>query len=193
MTEAVRVLAVCTGNLCRSPFAEAALRRALSDAFEIRSAGTSARDGQAAPPPAVVVADAEHLDLRRHRARALDPEAVSEADLILAMALEHRRSAVEQAPSAVRRSFTFLEFARLAASLTDEELAEAAAEGSSRRQRLVGILRLVSSQRGAAAPVQPDSDDVVDPYGRGDDVYRVMAQQILDALPDVVRALSFAD
>ena len=45
MTAPLRVLMVCTGNICRSPTAEGVLRRKLADAgltgrVEVESAGT---------------------------------------------------------------------------------------------------------------------------------------------------------
>jgi protein-tyrosine phosphatase len=191
VSDTLRVLAVCTGNLCRSPYAEVALRRALPDLFEVTSAGTQARDGDQAPAPAVLLGETKHLDLRSHRARFLTADLVAGADLVLALGTEHRRAAVQHTPAAVRRSFTLLEFARLGDSLGADEL-EAAASGSTARERLAGILRLVASQRGAVSSSGVLSDDVVDPYGHSADVYALMANQIDEALPGVVRALSFA-
>ena len=56
MSRPVRVLMVCTGNICRSPTAEGVLRRKLaeadlSDRVEVESAGTV--DYHAGSPPAV--------------------------------------------------------------------------------------------------------------------------------------------
>jgi protein arginine phosphatase len=89
-----RVLFVCTGNICRSPLAEALLRRALSERnlpdFRVTSAGTGAWDGAPASEGAYLVALERGLDLSGHRARLLTREIVEDADLILTMARHHR-------------------------------------------------------------------------------------------------------
>jgi protein-tyrosine-phosphatase len=90
-----RVLLVCTGNICRSPLAEAMLRRELerrgADGIEVRSAGTGAWDGAPASEGAYLVALEHGLDLSGHQARLLTRDVVKESDLILTMS-RHQRS-----------------------------------------------------------------------------------------------------
>ena len=88
------VLFVCTGNICRSPLAEALCRRELehrgmSD-ITVSSAGTGAWDGAPASEGAYLVALEHELDLSGHRARLLTRNVVESADLILTMARHHR-------------------------------------------------------------------------------------------------------
>jgi len=88
------VLLVCTGNICRSPLAEALLERALQDRaiaeVTVTSAGTGAWDGAPASEGAYLVGLERGLDLSGHRARLLTRELVEQADLILTMARHHR-------------------------------------------------------------------------------------------------------
>lgn len=87
------VLFVCTGNICRSPLAEALLKRALADRglnVTVTSAGTGAWDGAPASEGAYLVGLECGLDLSGHRARLLSRELVEQADLILTMARHHR-------------------------------------------------------------------------------------------------------
>lgn len=89
----MRILIVCTGNTCRSPLAEALLRRALAERgverVEVASAGTGAWDGAPASEGSYLVALEHGLDLSAHRSRELTPELVRSADLILAMSPGH--------------------------------------------------------------------------------------------------------
>jgi protein-tyrosine-phosphatase len=83
-----RVLFVCTGNTCRSPLAEVALKRLLGDSagrVEVRSAGVSAWDGAPATDLARVIARRHGLDLERHQARRLSRETLAQQDLVLLM------------------------------------------------------------------------------------------------------------
>lgn len=89
-----RILLVCTGNICRSPLAEALMRRALGErgleGIDVASAGTGAWDGAPASEGAYLVGLERGLDLSGHRARLLTREMVDQADLILTMARHHR-------------------------------------------------------------------------------------------------------
>jgi protein arginine phosphatase len=89
-----RILLVCTGNICRSPLAEALVRRSLEERgvtdVTVLSAGTGAWDGAPASEGAYLVGLERGLDLSGHRARLLTRELVESADLILTMARHHR-------------------------------------------------------------------------------------------------------
>jgi protein-tyrosine-phosphatase len=88
------VLFVCTGNICRSPLAQALLARALHERgvtdVQVASAGTGAWDGAPASEGAYLIGIERGLDLSGHRARLLTREIVEDADLIFTMARHHR-------------------------------------------------------------------------------------------------------
>lgn len=87
----IRVLLVCTGNICRSPIAEAvlkalALRAGLNGRVEFDSAGTSSgHAGERADERARKVAAGRGYDLGRFRARPVVEKDFRRFDLILAM------------------------------------------------------------------------------------------------------------
>lgn len=94
----MKLLFVCTGNICRSPTAEGVmafhLRRAgLADRVAVDSAGTMAyHEGEEPDPRAQMVAEQRGYDLSDLRARLLEPEDFREFDLLLAMDRGHLRS-----------------------------------------------------------------------------------------------------
>ena len=81
----VKVLFVCSGNTCRSPFAAAVARR---EGLEGSSAGLDVIDERAADD-AVAVASEFGIDLRPHRTRRLTDELRDGADLVIGMSARH--------------------------------------------------------------------------------------------------------
>lgn len=97
------ILAVCLGNICRSPTAEAALREAAQEAglpLDIRSAGTG--DWHIGAPPDErmrAAAAAEGLALTGTGAQ-VDAAALAAADLVLAMDASNLRDLQQMAAEA---------------------------------------------------------------------------------------------
>ena len=83
-----RILFVCHGNICRSPYAEGAFRRDLPAAFQgridCRSAGFIGPD-RPSPSAARQAALERGVDLTDHRSRLLEPEVVRSSDLVFVM------------------------------------------------------------------------------------------------------------
>jgi len=91
----IKVLFVCTANLCRSPMAEGvfrtlAERAAVADAFEIASAGTSEKFvGQSPAPAALEMAASRGYDISNIRARQVTADDIAHFDYPLAMDNSH--------------------------------------------------------------------------------------------------------
>ncbi|MWJ27514.1 low molecular weight phosphotyrosine protein phosphatase [Halomonas sp. ZH2S] len=98
-----RILVVCTGNICRSPVAEAFLRQQLPER-QISSAGLGALEGRPVSPLSRELAEAEGLDVTHHQGRQLTATMIQEADLILVMSEGQRRAVGKQAPQALGKT-----------------------------------------------------------------------------------------
>lgn len=190
------ILTVCTGNICRSPLAEVLLRARLEPlGVRVHSAGTHAMVGHGMTEQAQDIAvrsGAAESAAGEHAARYLVEPMLTESDLVLTMAREHRSHAVQMMPSRLRQTFTAREFARLAATLTDDEVRTVAdAAGSDPRARLAAALRVLGDQRGLTLAAAED-DDVIDPYRRSQATYELSAAQLLPAIDEVERIVRAA-
>ena len=81
-TRVERLVFVCTGNICRSPYAEARARRAGLSAISVAVRGDS---GAPAFPAAIAAARATGIDLTGHRSTAINEIRLTPADLLVAM------------------------------------------------------------------------------------------------------------
>ncbi len=100
----IRVLFVCTGNICRSPTAEGVFRHlvtaaGLENAFDIASAGTdSYHVGEAPDTRAIKVARENGVDISGQRAQQVQPEDFENFEYIFAMDNGHLQELQHRAP-----------------------------------------------------------------------------------------------
>lgn len=156
----LRVLFVCTGNICRSPMAEHLLRSHLGGDVIVASAGTHGLVGEGMQPHALDVLHERGIDGGAFRAKVLQAHQIQGADLILGATREHRAAAVVLDPRAVRKTFTIREFDRLLSLVDQTVLPSGDLQG--RGQALVAA---AAAQRGMVRPDHPADDDITDPYG----------------------------
>lgn len=176
------VLVVCTGNLNRSALGAALLRTwadwylAPDVAHDVRviSAGLGAPVGRPMRTRTRVIAESLGADGSEHRATQITEEAVRSADLVLVASRDQVDSVLGLVPAALRTTFTIREAGRIA-----EGMSAASAPGSIDELRS----RVAALGEHRAPPVAGSGgDDIVDPQGKGEDAYVLMAQQEVPAL-----------
>lgn len=110
MIEPHSILLICTANQCRSPMAEALLKRDLFEkypktAWEVESAGTWAEPGHPATPFGVKAMAEFGLDTSNHKSRVVTSELVSRFQLILTMENGHKEAIQIEFPDLAERVF----------------------------------------------------------------------------------------
>lgn len=173
-----RVLVVCTGNLCRSPVAEALLRRDLARAgieADVTSAGIAAPSG-ATPDKKVLRVAAEHgVDVTDHRSRRLEPSDLTRADLVLVMTRAQSEQVLEFAPWAADRVVTLRAAAWKARSVPSRGMPFSTWAAS------------LSADVPQAERTTSSSHDITDPIGRPLRRYREMAEEVEASVAALVR------
>ncbi|HEX5950468.1 MAG TPA: protein-tyrosine-phosphatase [Actinomycetota bacterium] len=183
------ILVVCTGNICRSPIAEGMLRRGSrsrfgDDAPSVASAGTAGWEGSPAMPESVAAAAERGVDIGGHVARRLVAEHVRAADLVIAMAAEHRDRVVAAVPEAAGRTFTLKELVRLLEALPP-------AEPRTAGWWLQRVMQADALRRSGTAR-RPDDEDIVDPLGLPIESYRAVAWELEEWCGRLVEGLAGA-
>ncbi len=172
--EPIRILFVCTANICRSPYLELRARQLLGadSGVEVSSAGTQGFDAE--PVSDTMEAEFTRMgtDTSAFRSRLATGALIDGADVVLTAEATHRTRLLEERPAAFRKIFTLGQFA---ASVR-------AADPSLRGRELIAEL---SNRR---VPASPDHD-IDDPFRRGPEEAARAAVTMEDLLGVVVDRL----
>lgn len=183
------VLHVCMGNICRSPMAERLLAMAAREAvgdkadelIHSHSAGTGGwHAGEEMNPPAARQVRARGGDDRGFVARKLRADMIDGADLVLTATADQLEYVVALRPDAAERTFVLGEFARLLREVDADRLPPVAPTPEAVYARGVALVEAAQAVRGDAPP--RDSDDLDDPWGRADQTFARVADEIEQAV-----------
>ncbi|MDQ0094659.1 arsenate-mycothiol transferase ArsC [Paeniglutamicibacter psychrophenolicus] len=188
----IRILTVCTGNICRSPFAELFLQSELDrlspGSFMIRSAGSHALVGHQMDERSSMKLHEVGVASDGFIARQLNEGNASGNDLILALTDEHRSSIVAMSPRLLKRTYTVREFAAVLeelAAMPDGTLPRGS-DTTTVETRWAALLKAAPLARPSARSKLAGNLDVVDPYRQSDSVYDQMVEDLLPALKTIV-------
>ena len=134
---------------------------------EVVSSGTWGIDGSPATPEAVQAVGELDIDLSSHRARSIDVDEVSAADIVVAMTSVHVREIIQMVPDAERKVV-------LLKHLRAIEVEPLAADAS-RAQRLEALLA-------GRRPELVRAHDVDDPMGMEVGRYRRTVAELSDGI-----------
>lgn len=105
---------MCTGNLCRSPMAEAIARHVFEGLdVEVASTGTWAMNGSPATPEVGQTLAEEGIGFPGHRSRPIELDELLSADAIVVMTSVHAREIAKLAPAVRDRILLAKEIAEI--------------------------------------------------------------------------------
>ncbi|OGO12861.1 MAG: hypothetical protein A2Y53_07365 [Chloroflexi bacterium RBG_16_47_49] len=118
------ILIVCTANICRSPMAEAILKRLVSERPDaeqwfIRSAGTWAVEGFHAASLSQYTMQMMGMDISSHQSQPVTLELIEQFDLILTMENDQKEGMVAQFGQYADRIFMLSEMVGLTLDISD--------------------------------------------------------------------------
>jgi protein-tyrosine phosphatase len=178
------ILIACTGNRCRSPFAQAYLARLVRNLpVEVLSAGTLDSPGNKVPAELIEIGRAGGLDLSQHRSRFLAPGEFSAVDLFIGFERGHVAAAVVDAGIPYEKAFTLPELVRLL-----EEVGPLPSGDPVERAR--SAISAAAEQRQRGADFVP-GEEVADPFRGSVDVYQRSVDEMA-ALSSKLHELLFA-
>lgn len=160
---AFQILVVCTGNICRSPIAAQLLAERLDD-VSVTSAGVAAVVGSDIAPGMIGATGRAGVSISPHAARQITEALVRRAGLVLTMDTDQRSWVLGLVPAALKRVFTFREFALICGYLRDSEELHWPVR-SDDESRLLDLMDRAGGQRGR---FPPGPDLIIDDPYRGE-------------------------
>lgn len=166
-----QIAVLCTGNACRSPFAEHCLRRRLDqNQFSVVSASTGLHEGIRSPAGMIDAASSLGVDLSAHRSTPLTRLELASFDLVIGFELQHVAAAIVHAGAPKEKVFTLPD---LAISISSNPEGPRAAIRSAYEKRLEG-------------PMQ----EIADPIGGSVSDYITMTRTVAPLCVTIANALS---
>lgn len=178
----MKVLFVCTGNICRSPMGELLFPLFFhSDEIETDSAGTQGLISSEIDPSSAQLLTTDGVDSSAFRSKRLTPQLAMSADLILCFTERQAKEIATLAPRVARKTFTLTDFANLCKYCAEHGLIE----GENLEDRTDSVILNASMIR----PAVERADDIHDPYRREFEVFQRAHDQMTAAMVTIAESL----
>ncbi|MFI7283899.1 phosphotyrosine protein phosphatase [Micromonospora chersina] len=196
------VLHVCMGNICRSPMAERLLVLAVRERLgrlgvdparsdelvHSHSAGTGGwHAGEEMNPPAARQVISRGGAVDGFAARRLRSDLIDAADLVLTATADQHEYVVALRPDAAARTFVLGEFGRLLGTVDRAGLPPVEATPEAVYARGVALVEAADAARQGSTALP--TDDLDDPWGRGDQCFSRVADEIEETVQPLAAAL----
>ncbi len=92
----MNICVVCSGNICRSPFAHYILQRELGDRHTVFSAGTLGITGRNAYEECIALSPYYKINLSTHKSQGITHDLVKKSDILLTMTQSHNHFLIQK-------------------------------------------------------------------------------------------------
>lgn len=181
------ILFVCSGNQCRSPLGELAMRNALAKHsitdIVTDSAGILYLPPHPIDPLMLALMREDHISGEGFLSKPLTSQLSQSADIILCFEKHQVASVISQTPRVARRTFLFQDFANACGYLhANGQLQHSSLPPSSRLLEIMDQIALIR-------PFLPVANDTCDPHGKSSQVFSDVHAEILNGIDCIVRAI----
>ncbi len=178
----MKVLFVCTGNICRSPMGELLFPHFFhTSGIETDSAGTQGLIDSPIDPSSAKLMALDGIDSSQFRSKRLTPQLAMSSDLILCFTEHQRKKIVALIPRVRNKTFLLSDFANLCRYFNEHHLLK----GDTLEDRLMEVEYNASMVR----HVVPTAEDIADPYRKDFSAFQTVHDQIVYAIADIADAL----
>lgn len=178
----MKVLFVCTGNICRSPMGELMFPLFFhDDSIVTDSAGIQGLINNSIDPSSERLMEQDGIDASAFRSKRLTPQIAMDSDLILCFTEFQRKKIVELAPRSRIRTFLLTDFADLCTYCRANNMIQ----GDTLEGRLDSVLMNASLVR----PMLPPAHEIDDPYRKDFPAFETTHEQIGEAFASIAAAL----
>lgn len=110
----MKIMFICTGNICRSAMADMLMQKKLKDNnienIEVYSAGTFAEDGDMPTYNAIEIMKQYDVKMKNHKATNIRNSKIEEMDLILCATNSHKITILQMYPNLNGKVYTMKEY-----------------------------------------------------------------------------------
>lgn len=196
----LEIIFVCTGNTCRSPMAEAYIKKVTGES-SFQSAGITAIEGLPASENSIRILESIQIDLNNHRSQRINKDNLEKADLILTMTLSHKQRILQVFPHLHNKTYTLKEYIHnvdvygIVTKISEIEAiiiakkAEISSDKPLKEQEI--LIKEVERKIEELNELYDilDSLDISDPFGGDIDVYQSSFEEIKEYIDILIKRL----